>query len=86
VEIEKLETRLAEKNAKVDVLEGQLEMLRRQVVRSKSASQRSMNNLGGKADYTQDSETQTDDFLVNGGPSSLAEEGRTTRQSCCVLM
>ena len=85
-EILKLQAELKDKVEKLDTLEGQLEMLRKQVVRSKSASQRSIPNSANKADSnTQDSETQTENMLANGGPSPVAEERHSTRKSRCVI-
>ena len=70
----------------MDTLEGQLELLRKQVVRSKSVSQRSIANHTIKTDSnTQDAETQTEDYLANSGPSSMTGTNQTTKQSRCVI-
>lgn len=83
-EIKQLEKRLEEKDEVIDTLQGQMEMMRKQVMMMKT------NHTGSKRsmDITQDTETQTSP--INGGYSrssstSSSRVSRKRKEACCVI-
>ena len=88
-EIKELEKRLEEKDEIVATLQGQMEMMRKQVIMMKTSMmrKRSSNNL----DVTKDTETQTTPSLANGhqysrSPStSPSRSSHRRKQNCCTI-
>lgn len=85
VELKQLKKELVEKDDQVEMLEGQLELLRKQVIRMKSSSQHSINHSLGKLDAKHDSETQTSPIsMANGRYDTNTPEG--SKKACCVIL
>ena len=84
LEIKLLKKRLDEKDEMIDTLQGQMEMMRKQVIMMKT----SQNGIKHSMEITQDTETQTSP--INGGYSrssstSSSRASRKTKDACCVI-
>lgn len=86
-EIKKLRKQLEEKDEVIDTLQGQMEMMRKQVIMMKTTSGRRRSSI---MEITQDTETQTSPTL-NGhrysrSPSTSSSRGSRQRKgACCVI-
>ena len=88
-EIKQLKTQLDEKDEVIQTLQGQMEMLRKQIIMMK-ANMNGRNHSTTKLDIHQDTETQTSPTLSNGRrfPSPSNSSSRTSRKGkgCCTIM
>ena len=86
MEIKLLEKELEEKDELIQTLQGQMELLRKQMIMMKTTGKRSNTQL----DITQDIETQTSpNGIANGrcrSLSSSSSKGNSTKQACCVIL
>lgn len=90
LEIKQLKTQLNEKDEVIQTLQGQMEMLRKQIIMMK-ANMNGRNHSTAKLDIRQDTETQTSPALSNGRRSlsshSASSRGSRKRQgACCIIM
>ncbi len=89
-EIKQLKKQLGEKDEVIQTLQGQMEMLRKQIIMMK-ANMNGRNHSSAHLDITQDTETQTSPTLSNGhrsisSHSASSKNSRKRRGACCVIM